>query len=67
MALSEFELFGFRKRDYFGLRMWHITPEIQPLVKATLAISPTEKWLFTGTLTVDRHEGSPDKRRLLSS
>ena len=49
---------GVHKRDYKGLRMFDLTPEIKPQVKCTFATSAVEKYVQEGTLTFDRHENS---------
>jgi len=58
MVVSQIEMEGVRKKDYFGLRMYDLTPEIKPTVKCTFALSPTEKATMEGKLSFDRHEGS---------
>lgn len=52
------ELEGIPKKEYKGLRMYELNPEIQPNVKCTFAISPSEKFVQEGRLCFDRHEGS---------
>ena len=56
--LSETRLKGVRKRPYFGLQMYDLTPSIKPVVKTTMALSSSEKVEFQGSLSFDRHEGS---------
>jgi len=58
VTVSKVRQKGVRKNDYFGLTMYELTPEIQPKVKVTLALSPTEKVEQEGIFTIDRHEGS---------
>lgn len=58
MTVTELERLGLRKRTYKGLTMFELTPSIRPAVKATFALSPTEKVLMKGVLSIDRHEGS---------
>jgi len=58
MVLSEVERLGLRKRNYKGLTMFELSYPLRPAVKATFALSPTEKVLMKGVLSVDRHEGS---------
>lgn len=57
-SFTETRLKGVRKRLYFGLQMFDLTPSIKPTVKATMALSSTEKIEFQGSLSFDRHEGS---------
>lgn len=57
MTVSELERVGVVKKDYNGLRMIELTM-LRPRVKATMAISPTEKMLQIGTFSIDRHENS---------
>jgi len=49
---------GLRKRDYYGLKMWDLTPTVKPIVECTFALSPTQKATLKGPLSFDRHEGS---------
>lgn len=58
MTVPEIERVGVRKRDYFGLSMFDLTPTIKPTVKVTMALSPVEKAVLEGQLSFDRHEGS---------
>jgi len=58
MTVSQIEREGIRKRDYFGLLMFDLTPTVKPTVKVTMALSPTEKATLEGELSFDRHEGS---------
>lgn len=56
--MASSDLKGVAKREYFGLRMFDLTPEVKPKVKATVAVSPQKKWVQEGLLSFDRHEGS---------
>jgi len=56
--LSEQRLKGVRKKPYFGLQLYDLILSIKPTVKATMALSATEKVEFSGSLSFDRHEGS---------
>lgn len=58
MTVSQVEMEGVKKKDYFGLTMWDLTPTIKPTVHCTFALSPTEKAVMEGKLSFDRHEGS---------
>jgi len=49
---------GVQKRTYKALRMFDLTPEFQPTVKCTFALSHRSKYVQKGTLTFDRHENS---------
>ena len=58
MTVSEVALKGVARKVYKGLRMHDLTPELQPQVKCTFAISTADKYVQEGILTFDRHENS---------
>ena len=46
------------KKEYFGLRMYELVPELQPKVTSTFTTSKNEKLVLVGILSLDRHENS---------
>lgn len=58
MTVTEFEKFGVKKRDYYGLELYDITPETKPFTYATLAVYEDWKLAQPGVVSFDRHEKS---------
>jgi hypothetical protein len=56
--VSQLEKEGVQKKDYFGLKMFDLTPEYKPLVHASFTWSKDKKAMQEGVLSFDRHEGS---------
>jgi len=58
VTVSQVQMEGVKKKDYFGLAMYDLTPSVAPTVDCTFALSTSEKATMTGKLSFDRHEGS---------
>lgn len=58
MTVTQLEREGAKKKDYFGLQMFELAPEIKPSVTATFTWGPSKKAVQQGILSFDRHEGS---------